>query len=777
MYQKFIAKFNNISFSIISVIAVVLPFFFFSVSWGGFGGAKALVLYAGTFLAFSFWLLAQFVEGSIKIPKHRVLLALALWVFFVLLSAILSPVSQLSLWGRGFSFDSFATTFVLAILAFLVAIFSSEQRRLVKLFLATFLGSVVTVFLQVLLYVSQNISFVKTYLANVANQGTLVGTWVDFAYFVTCTFVVALLMHEVLRPKGFFKFLSFFAMILSLVVLVFLNFKIAWVIATISALVVFVYESSVERSLSRMFAFPSADTHGGITPPGGEEAQTTQARFPAMSFVALLLGVFFFLSSSSVGVLLSRYAGVTFTDIRPSFGATTTVLRQSIVHDPLFGAGPGRFVDTWNLYRPIEVNTTGFWGTPFDSGFSMVQTQAITNGLLATFALLAILVFSILHGFKLFNSQFPDRFSRFIAVTSLVLLIAFAILFICAAPGIVLVTYAFIYIGLLVGVSVLVGKTKLTTIQYLRDPRLSFFAILLVVVATIVSFSAVFFSASRFASIVYFSRALVALDSDTATVRLNRALFLSENDTFWATRTNLFMTRFAQELQVETPDKTKLQAYFSQAEQSANAAVKWNRESAENWLLLGRVYQMVAAQKAEGAYDSAKNAVLESQKRNPQSPLPFLALANLAITQQDMTGAIEHIDKALALKQNYLDAYILRGQIRVGQGVTSGLKEELIAYTKLAPFDAQGYTLLAQAEINLKEYQNALSALQQARAIEPSNPALVVGYVNVLITMGQRTQAIEELKAFKTAFPAATGVDEQIERLQKELQEQSVPKK
>ena len=306
-------------------------------------------------------------------------LVVAYWLFLVfgvgltLISALTSANTGVSLWGRGFVIDSFATTLVLALFAFLVATFAREQRKLIKLFLAAFSGSVVAVLLQVVLFLSHTNPFVTKYFGHVASQGALVGSWVDFAHFVTFTFLLSLLMFEVLMPKGFFRFLSLSAMILSVVALAFLNFKTAWVIAIIAALLVFVYKSSVERSLKRFF----------ISSPEGESAPLAeQARFPIMSFVALLVGLFFFLSSSSIGASLARVAGVNFADIRPSLSATTQVMRASLAHDPLFGAGAGRFADVWNLYHPVAVNQTIFWNTSFDAGFSIT---GLSDGLCQRF--------------------------------------------------------------------------------------------------------------------------------------------------------------------------------------------------------------------------------------------------------------------------------------------------------------------------------------------------------------------------------------------------------
>lgn len=757
MYQNTIRKFNNISFSIITGLSILLPFFFLPATLSGLGATKAVVLYIGVFLAFSLWLIAQFLEGTFKFPKHRVFLFLGIWVLLSFVSGLTSQNTGVSLWGRGFAVDSFATVLVVGLFTFLIATFARDQRRLVQLFLAAFAGSVITVFLQVVLYLTHGTHFVATYLPHVATQGTLVGSWVDFAYFVIFTFLLSLLMSEVLMPKGFFKYLSVGAMVLSLIVLIFLNFNAAWIVAIASALLVFVYKSSVERSIAKFFSGKDGSE---------DEEEAAPQRFPLMSFIALLVGLFFFLSSGSIGASLSQFAGISFTDIRPSFSTTTHVMRATLSHDPLFGAGAGRYADMWNLYHPAAINQTVFWNTSFDTGFSYLQSVFTTNGILPIIFLVAALVLAVVHGVKLFNYQFPDRFSRFIAVTSLIMLVAFICLIVFASPGLVLITFGFMYLGLLLGVTVLVGKTKLVSLRYLDDPRTSFFAILAIVVAALAGFSAVYFSGNRFASIIYYNRAIAAQDRYTAQSRLDKAIALSPNDIYWRTRTSLFTTQFTAAAGQQNPDKSQLQTFFSQAEQSAQGAVAWDPGSANNWLTLSQVYQLVANSQNTQAYDNAKSAADEAQKRNPNNPVFLLNQAQLALTKQDTGTAFSYIAQALALKADYLDAYVLKAQIEQAGGSTTAAVTEMTLYTQAAPYDDQGFLLLGQAYLQQKDYTNALAAFARARDLAPANPNNYLQYISVLSEAGQKADAIAALQDFKVKFPQVTGVDEQIERMQ-----------
>lgn len=756
MYQKIVTKFNNISFAIVAGLCALLPIIFLPATIGGGAMVKGFILYIGVFVAVSIWLIGQFIVGSVKFPKSPALLALGVWSVLSLISAFTAVNPAISLWGKGFVFDSFSTTLVLSLFVFMVATFARDQKRLVKLFLVTFSGAAITVFLQFILYVSQRVPFVSKYLGHVANQGTLVGSWVDFTYFVTFVFLLALLMYEVLIPKGIFKVLSFTTMVISLVALVFLNFKTAWIVTIISSLVVFVYKSSVERSLnSRLVEIPESE-------PLKEE----KSQFPLMSLISLLVGLFFFLSSATIGAFISRSVGVSFSDVRPSFSTTTTVMRQALYKDPILGSGAGGYSSMWNQYHPTAINSTVFWNSPFDSGSNLIQSLVTTNGILPVLALIAVLVFSLIHGFKLFNYKFPDRFTRFIAVSSLIMTLALTILFFFASPGIVLVMFGFIYIGLLFGVSSLLGKTRVVSIDYLKDPRMSFFAILILVVSSMVGFSAVYFTGNKFASIIYYNKALTSADFPSAQVNIDKAIGLSQNDIYFRARTSLFVNQFNTLASKESPDKTELQTLFTQAEQSAQAAVALDKSSADNWLALSQVYQLIADSTNAEAIKNIKDSAFEAQKRNPNNPLYAINNARIALIEKNTTLALEEIEKAIVLKPDYLEAFILRGQIKQSQGESQAIKNELVKYTTIAPFDSQGFILLGNVYLEAKNYSLALEAFARLKILAPNDPNSYIPYIQTLEASGDRTKSVEELKSLQARFPKLEGIEDQIKRIQ-----------
>lgn len=628
MYRS--SVFAAISFWIITIVVALLPLFFLPGSWGGIATAKSVFLYSGVFAATLCWLFAQFIAGSISVPRHRIVGVLGGWVLAVLASALASANTRVSLWGRGFAIDSFITVLVLALLAFLVASYACDHKRLVTLFLAAFIGSTVTVLLQVVLYLVHTPA-----LSQVAGTGSLVGTWVDFAYLTTLTLITALLLYEVLAPKGLFRVLALVSMSLSTVVLVFLNFKTAWLVTLIAALLVFVYKSSVERSI-----------------------ESRSSRFPVASFSVLMIGVFFFITAASIGVRISGAINLTINDLRPSLPTTLSVVGQSIAHDPVFGAGPGRFAQVWDRYRPVGINQTAFWNTSFDAGSGLLPTIVATQGMVPTLLLFVLIVYSIIYGFGLFGNAFPDRFSRFIATAALIMVISMAVLLGVATPGIVLVAFGFLYIGMLVGVSQLIGTTSLATWHYLKDPRKSFLTIFGIVIAIILCVVAIYSSTQRFDSIRNFNKAFSAKDTTTADQYLVRAIAQSPNDLYFRARSALYTQQFASLANQEAPDKKDLQNTFSAIEQSVRSAVSWDPTNAVNWGTLAQSYQLVAPGGNTDALAGWRDAAAKAHMLAPNHPLYVILQAQQAMTAKDYKSALDLYTSARTLAPGNPDTWI-----------------------------------------------------------------------------------------------------------------------
>lgn len=79
--------FHKLSFFCIAILCGLLPFLFLPNGLSPVTAVKGIILFSGTFLGVAFWLIAQFLGGSISFPRHRVLLGLGVWTTLTLLAA------------------------------------------------------------------------------------------------------------------------------------------------------------------------------------------------------------------------------------------------------------------------------------------------------------------------------------------------------------------------------------------------------------------------------------------------------------------------------------------------------------------------------------------------------------------------------------------------------------------------------------------------------------------------------------------------------------------
>jgi tetratricopeptide (TPR) repeat protein len=615
-----------------------------------------------------------------------------------------------------------------------------------------FVGAV-TLLLQILLFIFRGIPFMATYFSGVAVTGTILGSWADFALFCAFLFSFGILMFELFAPQGFVRIVSIAVVALSIVSLAFLNFTSAWVLVLVVSLLLFIYKMSVERSIR--YGLP-------------EESKKANASFPFLSFGALVIGLFFFLSTATIGVSLARLANISFNDIRPSFATSQHVARASLLHDPLFGVGSGRYGVAWNSYHPASINATAYWNTTFSNGYDMPLTMLATLGVVPTALFIAFFIYLLFIGARVIGKNVEDRMSRFFAITVLVLYTLLFVAMLLSVPGIVGVTLFFLLAGLIIGMAQTQGMLQLRTLHFLTDPRLSFFAVTLMTGVILLGCASIYFSGTKFASVVFYNRALATGDIQTALRRLGHADALSHSDLYYRTASALYMNDFATRSRVQSPDMTTLQNDFSAAEKNATAAVSWDATNPLNWYSLSQVYQLAISANKD-ASTNAQTALGHAQSLAPQNPLFELTAAQIALAQKDQTGAIGHIQKAIALKSNYLDAYLLQAQLKQTDGDLQGAVDILKQYTQVAPYDDQGYGVLGLAYLSAKDYDAASSAFRTARSINPGEPNYYLLAIKTLYLKGDRTGAAQETQTFKKLFPNQASAADNLSQISTDL--------
>jgi hypothetical protein len=225
--------------------------------------------------------------------------------------------------------------------------------------------------------------------------------------------------------------------------------------------------------------------------------------------------------------------------------------------------------------------------------------------------------------------------------------------------------FAGIFIGLATHAK---GEKRDISISYANDHRKSFFFMLFIVLIMISSVTISFKFVERLVSVSYFKRALSAQTIPVAEDSISQALAFYQNDLYLRTYAEIYMVKFNSIASKEASllsdaDKVNLQANLDQAVNGAQLAIRYNPENYLNFQTLGSVYRGLASFGVKDAYSKAIEAYKTASILNPLNPGIKLDLANVANMFGNKQEAKDYANSALALKVDYIDAYILLSQI------------------------------------------------------------------------------------------------------------------
>ncbi|MFA5933632.1 MAG: tetratricopeptide repeat protein [Candidatus Paceibacterota bacterium] len=715
--SKNVAFLSKASFYTLLATILLIPVFFLPFINVSFDTSKGALLFVGTLVSLSFWIIARLIDGKFEIPKDNILLAaLSIPVVF-LLSSIFSPAPMASLFGHGFEMGTFISMLILFVLMFLSSMFFRSKERVSYLYFGILLGAfLIAVFQMIRLFVDPSTLSLGFFSNTISNT---IGSWNDLAIFFGLSGILALVTLEFLTLKKNLKIFLYVILGFSLFFLALINLMTAWIILGSLSLILFIYGLSVIRGA----VVANMRDENGITRPQGERP------FPLAAFIVTFICLLFIFGNNFVGDALSSYFKVSTTDVRPSLTATIQVAGNTLSHNPVFGAGPGRFVNEWLANKPDAVNNTIFWDTNFIAGFGLIPSFLVTTGILGILAFLILLGIFFYRGFKAIFVSGIDQFSLYLIISSFICSLYLWIFSFVYIPSSTLFILAFAMTGVFIGVLVHKQIIPLYDFSFLSDPRNSFFSILALVLLMIVSIAGLYKTAERFAGEVYFGQGIINLnihrDLDKTESNILHAIQLNDIDTYYRGLSELYLTRLAVVISDNNKDfkddtvRANVQQILGKAEASAQLATTTDKTNYLNWVSLGKVYESVVPLKVSGAYENAKASYEKAITFNTKSPALLLMLANLEIENKNNSEARKYIDQALQMKQNYTEAIFLLSQIEASEGNLDAAIIRAAQALFISPNDVGIALQLGLLKYNNKDYTGAASALERAVALYP----------------------------------------------------------
>ena len=733
----------------ISYIALSLSVFLGMIAFvpGGFISSSALkgyLLVASVLVAFVAWLVARLIEGSFHIPRTPVIASAGILILVLFLSALFSKVPYLSFFGESFESGTFAVLGSLLLGVFLCSMIFAKRARIYAFFQTFFLVYIVLAVFQLVHIFIPNL----TSLGMFYNRAdTPLGVWSDFSLISGAALIGFVLVLQFMRPTKMARIISLVGAALALFFVILTNILMVWILVGISAVVILVYALIVNRF-------------------------SENRPFPFLMFGLSLVTLFFILANGLVGPALSNLLNVSYIDVHPSLNASLQVSGASLRIDPVFGAGPNRFLSQWLEHRPTIVNNNRFWDSAFLSGSSFLMTTGVLSGALG---ILALLMFLLSYGYEGFSKAFRNGThpEDGIFMFSLLLISFYFILaMLLYSPGISVIIPGFMLVGIFVAALVGEGRIGQIHIGFLKETRAGFFSILAIVLLLMVSAGTAYASTQRFAAGVFFQRGVKAAqngDLDRANLRIGQAIELADLPLFERTRTAVAAQSIRNTMAASGSSSEQVRTVLQNAVAIGNAAVlqaiALDPTDPANYTTRGDFMGLLAPLKVEGSFAAAEEAYMKVIEIAPHYPKSYLSLAQLYFEGGDSVKARSYIEKALNEKTNYTEAYFLLARIEAAAGNTAGAIRQLQSATTVDPSNPDTYFELGRARYENGNYSDAAASFRTAISLNPQyfNAWYYLALADIKI--GANAEAKSILTALNNKFPNNADVTAALNRI------------
>lgn len=731
MPQKFYYA-DKIAFILLSV-TVLLGMIFF-IPGGLLSGdiLKGYLLVIGISTSFIAWLVGRLLEGRVRFPSSRILVGLLVLVLAVFFSGVFSQTPYLSFFGEGFEQGTVISVFMLALTMFLTCELVNTRKKIFVLASEFFiLYTIVAIFQLVHLFFPSATALGAFY----TNVSTPLGIWSDFAYFSGAMLVGCILALEFLTQSKLFRVITYVIGFIALFFVMLTNFISVWVIVGSLSFVILVFKLTQNR---------------------GSEVSS----FPSKAFVLLLISLVIVLMNGLLGGLLANIFHTQFASVSPSLSSTLYVAKSSIHANPVFGAGPNRFLHEWLSYRPVNVNNNIMWSTPFSSGVSFFTTLGILSGALGILAVVLFIFFFIFEGFKKMLIVADNGSKNFFTFSFFILAFYFLLSAIVFSPGISIVICAFFFTGLYISTLFDDKRIGERTIYFAKDYRTSFFSVFIIVIMIVTSVGIISVASERFVSIVYFQVGVRDANRGAyvkADARIAQAISISDSPAYERERVFLsekILQTIASDSSLSADSiQAQTRSIVSIGNSAALRAVSLDSSDPRNYLTLADFMRTMSVLKAQNAFSGAEDAYLSMIKSFPNYPESYLGLARLYSDSGDDKKAEKYIEQALEKKPNYTEAYFLLEKIDVANNDLTSAMEKLKTAANYDQNNPDIYLELGLLEYKIGDYANALKSFKTAVQL---NQGYFNAWYYLALTdkkLGNITEANTILDALHKRFP------------------------
>lgn len=627
-------------------VAFLLPVWFWPNTFSAVEFNKALMVSGLVFVAFLCYLAQAITSGKIKTPFHWSFLLLLGSLIIWLVSALTSQFAG-GLWGLGAEPTSFLSLLVFVLFFLLIGAVFDSFASLFKVFTAAFfgfailtLGSLFSVF-----------GWMK-WMGGLFSDPTFntIGSWNSLA--LAEGFFILMVYPLMTHLKGKTRMVLNVFLALALVLMVAINFQLAWIITGFFALVILSY------AIWRRNVSPAAIV---------------------MPALILFLSIFGILKHDTIASLTIPAP----VEVGINYQATLDVAKGALEKNYLLGPGPGSFGYLWDLYKPMAINNTIFWQVRFSSGASLLLTILAETGILAGLMFVLFLMLIWYLGIKVTTAQ-SETMPSAISLAAFLMLSYMLVVWALYPAGYTLVALGFLALGLISALAHISDGMRVYKFSLFGEGPKGLVSAMAVVVLIIASFGGLYVAASKYIGQAVFAEGISTFNKGDNTDKAEAQLLLaarsdSRNDVYFRNLSQFYTLKAQLLLQNNSTPRDLLGSQFKdvldKAISASQQALDKNPMDYQNYRVFGKIYEFLIPLNTPGALDAAITQYNEAIKHAPTNPLLWddkaTAYVADATTRKDFSQlkkAEEALQKATELKPDYTEAHFLMAQIFDAEG-------------------------------------------------------------------------------------------------------------
>ena len=752
------AKLHKAAQMILVLAAGLSPILFIPTSFVSLGYGKLLLIFSALVIAVVFFSLAVLRAGSYSVKMPFFLLAIWLVVIASGLSAVFSGDTFDTVWGDGLGVHTLAFTAFLALTITTLSVLNNSKVAVTRLYALLVLSAIVLAafHLSRLIFGSDFLAFGLF----TEPTATLLGSWNGLAIFYGLVVLLSLVAIEQLPLTKIGRLSLTTAILLSLLMLVVVNFSPVFVVLAVVSAALLVYGLVKARWLGHQLQLDS------------QEVDTFWSS--ALNVAVLLFSLVLLVGGQQLGSFVADKTGINFVEVRPSLEATIDV-GSAIYEDNLFfGNGPNKFVDAWRLHKSPEINQTIFWNTGFESGYSYLLTSAITGGLFVAIAWALFIVGLIYSGWRLFfRTEVSDKFWYFVGLSSFISSVYFWGISLVYSPSTSVMLLAGVCTGVFLAAYLRAVPGKTIDISITRHKNFGFVLIVIVMFALAATGGSLYLVSKHFTGTYQFNQSISTIEPGDSLEGLEAEILNAyqtvQNDAFLRQLTFYQLLQLQSLQNVSSPTEVERQAFERAAAQgvaSGQAAVEADNTDPQSWILLGRVYSVLSAVGVSEAGDRARDAFMNARNYEPLNPAIPLLEAQLASQSGDLAEARRLAEESVRLRNFNTDALFFLTQIDITEGKVDQAISRTVDIISLEPQNPARYYQLGLLLAEQNRIAEATLAFEQAVGLDSQYANARYFLALSYLEQGETVGALEQLRVVSELNPDNEEIKQIISNLE-----------